>query len=874
MRYFSTLIITIISISALFCQTIYVKQNGNGDGSSWQQAMGDLQVALQEADFGVEVWVAEGIYKPTYCSTCGEVDKNTAFVLKDGVKLLGGFKGAEASSDQRLASENITILSGDIDGDNSLSNNSYTVVLTEEVSNQTLIDGFIIRDGNADSVNAGLGQESTSGAGFYNNGRGQGVVSHPVIRNCIFTDNYALGYGGAIYSDGSYEGNASPLLENVKFINNTANNSGGAFYGNAISLGLSDPIFRFCEFKGNKALDDNGGAMVHSGGGDGISNPIIEDCHFESNTAVLNGGAVFNSGNKGHCNPIFRRTVFVKNESSKGGAVFSDGSFEGETNPTFSDCEFLENHSMKDGGAVYNLASFDGFCQAVFERCNFENNQSTDSGGAILNNGSSGTCVPRFSNCEFIQNNATAFGAAFYNIGNSGHCNPDIYNCLFVKNRAYSAGAIYNLGSQEGQSNPNIINCTFVGNRANVGGAIYCNANDENGQSNPKVSNCIFYDNYAPTGEVFRIIYGYPEVEFCSFDLNSCDDLKDHVSSNINCGDGLIFSQELVFEDTLSGNFRLKSGASLIDQGSQAATMGANIQVDLDGNPRVVNGQVDYGAYEFTGASSIAPSITEEPQSQSACANEAVIFTIVASGSETISYQWQKDGSPIAGATQNMYQISSATLQDAGNYSCIVTNFVGTVESSIVTLTVKAQVEPMIQIVGPDTTVCIGELARIESSFVNGGTFPVFEWSKNNVSLPVNTDFYETNDLQEGDLIQCFLTSSVQCPTTNPVFSDQIMVSLDSCKSVSTIDIGEKYNIYLYPNPVSEVVNFEIEGYVGEIIVTIFNAQGSEIATKKVLASGSTKNYFSVDTPTIPAGTYFMNFKNEKKSTTHLFIKK
>jgi len=978
MKHITTLVIAIFFASTLFCQTIYVTQTGTGDGSSWQQAT-DLQNALEISSFGREIWVAEGIYKPTFCSTCGFTERNTSFAVKDGVKLLGGFNGTETQSDQRSATQNLTILSGDIDNDNTLANNSYSVLFTIRVSDQTLIDGFTIQDGNADFVGntSTFGERLHNGAGFFNNGQQQGQSSHPVVRNCTFTNNYAVGFGGAVYSDGSFEGNASPTFENVKFINNTAKDSGGGFYGNGTFRGgISDPVFRSCEFIGNQALEKDGGAMVNAGGAEGFSNPLIEDCRFESNKAYLEGGAVYNSGRQnGHGNPTFIKTVFIKNEAHLGGAVFSDG-FIGETNPRFIDCDFLENQAISlmipdadtikieigDGGAVYNLGSSGGSSLAKFERCNFENNRSTASGAAVLNNGSSGTCDPEFINCEFKQNVAEKFGAAMYNIGNAGHCNPKIYNCLFVKNRGFSAGAIYNLGSDGGNSSPFITNCTFVGNRAEVGGAIYCNANDEEGISAPTISNCVFYDNYAPTGEVFRIIFGFPKIEHSSFDLDSCDDFTDHISSNVNCGDGLVFSDEVYFVDTLAGDYRLKEGTSIIGQGNNMATMEADIQVDLDGNPRIINNVVDYGAYEFQGNMSMPPAITGQPESKDVCENEAVIFAIVAASNEAMTYQWKKDGSPIAGAIQSMYQISSANLQDAGNYSCEVTNSVGTAESTAATLVVEELVEfsvdltapstvcegaevqvsanlsnggdtpkimwflnsnplgtiedsvivsgifgvgtvsciaitslecvveetkfdsvditsvpfvtPELQLMGPDTVVCEGQLARFETSFSNGGQSPIFEWTKNNFPTSVSTDFYEATDLEDGDSIQCFMTSSEECPTLNPVFSDQVSVSVDTCNFVSTLDIEENYHISLYPNPVSEQVNFELEGFRGEVTVTIFNVQGSELDSKIVVVNSDTKDFFNVNLPNFPSGTYFMNFKNEKKSATLLFVKK
>lgn len=966
MKTFLLLLLSCFLSFGAYSQVIHVKPDATGNGTSWDEAT-DLQSALQSAFFGVEIWVAEGIYKPASCTICGEPERNTAFVIKDGVKLLGGFNGTETNSDQRLVTQNLTILSGDINNDNLLTDNSFTVVSTRSVSNQTLIDGFTIQGGNADFENSALGDSHNSGAGFYNNGQLQGFTSQPVLRNCIFTNNFAVGLGGAIYSDGSFGGNASPLFENVKFIDNSAKNSGGAFYGNAIFGGISNPTFSACEFTGNVAIDKDGGAMVNDGGTNGFSNSLIEDCHFEGNTAYLEGGAVLNIGNKGFSNPIFRNTVFIRNQGHLGGAVFSDG-FDGETKPQFIDCEFLENRAVSngvepaiqlgDGGAVYNLGSAGGFCQSEFVRCNFENNNSTGSGGAVLNNGTSGTCDPIFSNCEFKQNVSEKFGAVMYNIGNSGHCNPIITNCLFEKNTGFSAGAIYNLGADMGQSNPFISNCTFVGNRAEVGGAIYCNANDSLGQSNPVISNCVFYDNYAPTGKVFRIIYGFPTVEYSVFDLTTCEELTDHASSNVNCGDGLIFNREMFFKDTLNGDYSLLEGAPYIDEGNNDSA--AN-PVDLEGNPRIVNGKVDLGAYEFQGTIITPPAIVEQPQSANACENESVTFNIGVSSADSISYQWKKDGNLIPGANQSAYELTS-DLQSAGSYTCEVTNSAGTVESAVATLTVEelvpfsieleapstvcegAEVQvkaaftnggdtpkimwllnsnlidgaiddsitvsgifgvgtvscrvissqscvdeqtkvesvdissvpfvtPTIQITGPDTAVCVNETVLIESTITNGGTSPTYDWYLNNNLTTINMDFFQLDSLREGDIIQAVLTSSEECPSDNQVFSNEITLETKSCTS-SAIDISDNYDISLFPNPVDNILKIEAQGFTGELILSIFNAQGSEMATKKVKLGVSAGQMLEIKTPNYPSGTYFLNLKNKELSTTRLFIKK
>ncbi len=76
-------------------------------GLSWSDAFRDLQDALSAASMGDEIWVAQGVYKPT-----AGVDRDISFVLQNGVRLYGGFNGAEISRAQRNWTENVTILSG------------------------------------------------------------------------------------------------------------------------------------------------------------------------------------------------------------------------------------------------------------------------------------------------------------------------------------------------------------------------------------------------------------------------------------------------------------------------------------------------------------------------------------------------------------------------------------------------------------------------------------------------------------------------------------------------------------------------------------------------------------------------------------------
>ena len=77
----------------------------------------------------------------------------------------------------------------------------------------------------------------------------------------------------------------------------------------------------------------------------------------------------------------------------------------------------------------------------------------------------------------------------------------------------------------------------------------------------------------------------------------------------------------------------------------------------------------------------------------------------------------------------------------------------------------------------------------------------------------------------------------------------------------------------MFPNPVNNILKVETQGFKRELFVTIFNAQGSEMATKKVRLGNDDEQVIEIKTPNYPPGTYFLNIKNEELSTTRLFIK-
>jgi glucose/arabinose dehydrogenase len=88
-------------------------------------------------------------------------------------------------------------------------------------------------------------------------------------------------------------------------------------------------------------------------------------------------------------------------------------------------------------------------------------------------------------------------------------------------------------------------------------------------------------------------------------------------------------------------------------------------------------------------AQSQAPSITQQPANASVAAGQQVTFSVGASGSQPLSYQWQRNGSNIAGATSSSLSFVAASGDNGATFRVVVSNSAGTVTSNSASLTVS-----------------------------------------------------------------------------------------------------------------------------------------------------------------------------------------
>lgn len=288
----------------------YVKPTatGTGDGSSWDNASGDLQKMIDELAESTpsqtgEVWVAAGTYTPQSQLISGTA-YSASFRMRDGISVYGGFAGTESSKLDRLKKSampwdftNPTILEAAYynHGDLAWTNNKWTLTSDSRhvvwfapmsggtaFANVTTLDGVTIQGGYAQG---GTGQDdflTDRGAGVYMDG------ANAYLSNCIVRENYATGNGGGVYLKNG-------CVQTSLIYNNNADADGGAVYVENRGLVHRSMLTN------NSALNGAGvylynGAEASSDDADHPEYLILSTCVVSNNTVRGNGAVYCDKG--------------------------------------------------------------------------------------------------------------------------------------------------------------------------------------------------------------------------------------------------------------------------------------------------------------------------------------------------------------------------------------------------------------------------------------------------------------------------------------------------------------------------------------------------------------------------------------------------
>lgn len=134
-----------------------------------------------------------------------------------------------------------------------------------------------------------------------------------------------------------------------------------------------------------------------------------------------------------------------------------------------------------------------------------------------------------------------------------------------------------------------------------------------------------------------------------------------------------------------------------------------------------------------------APIITTQPQSQMVLAGGTANFFVIATGLPAVTYQWRFAGADLSGQTTSALQLTSVTTNQAGNYTVVVSNSIGSVTSAPALLTVNAAIVPP-GISTPPQSQGVVAGGNVTFSVVATGTAPLsYQWTFNGGALAGRT---------------------------------------------------------------------------------------------------------------------------------------
>lgn len=262
--------------------------------------------------------------------------------------------------------------------------------------------------------------------------------SSPLIQDCEFIDNYAT-YNGAAISMWRYDSWTAPVVRNCLFEGNTALGGCAVIIHSNVTATFENNTFRE-----NAGTYDGGALWIGYVQADTVQ---FRNNTFESNSAVSDGGGLYIVSSK----VKFDGDHFNGNEAnSLGGGVYAYD----ESDLTFEGCTFSHNEGSQ-GGAIHVSSE----SSVKINRCLFHNNTASVAGALWMSYYITG----HVSNSIFANNEASSAGGA---VSLTQFCHIPFSNCTFANNKAVNSGGALRL---YWDSDPVIRNSIFWGNEAAEG---------------------------------------------------------------------------------------------------------------------------------------------------------------------------------------------------------------------------------------------------------------------------------------------------------------------------------------------------------------------------------------------------------------------
>ena len=198
------------------------------------------------------------------------------------------------------------------------------------------------------------------------------------------------------------------------------------------------------------------------------------------------------------------------------------------------------------------------------------------------------------------------------------------------------------------------------------------------------------------------------------------------------------------------------------------------------------------GAGTAAAAPATAPTISSQPSNQTVTAGQTATFAVTASGSGTLSYQWQKNGTAISGATSASYTTPATTSADNGaKFVVVVSNSAGNVTSGAARLTVNAAATVSLN-ASPTSlsfgSVNVGSSSALSVTFTNAGSSAV---TVSNVT--VSGAGFNATGISSGQVVAAGQTATLNvtfAPGTSGALTGSVTVASNATNSPSTVALS------------------------------------------------------------------------------------
>jgi hypothetical protein len=586
--------------SAERTRVFYVKKGATGSGTSWKNALGDINNALVAAqgNGGGQIWVSQGTYIPSKRTDIYD-SRSATFQLINGVGLYGGFDCNGTTSLWKDFND------GDSQG--------WTIVNDSgQTSSWSASSGKMVQSNMVGISNDGIADRGTYA--WYQNGTEW--EDYHVSATLKTSGTYSIGIMFRYQDVNNYYRFSMDRYRQRRLLVKKVAGTVTLLAGDSVACVQGRTYNTEIVAQGSEIKVVVDGNVVFSVIDDSLAKGSVALYSYRDNSCTFDDVNVMGYPTRNWqayptvlSGDINNNDVGDLTDSSRFENAYHVVTGSGTDNSAVLDGFTIANghawvNSADDdiysGGGIYNISG-----SPSIVNCRFQRNSAHYKGGAMYNYNSS----PIVENCTFWSNHTNHYGGAVYNASYSNpHSSPKFINCLITKNtslcwycsqRHGDGGGFYNDYYCDSQ----LVNCTIRGNYAKYFGGVL-NRSNSSSDGLVAIVNSILWGNTAAdesSGIVGLNIGGIAySVSY------SCIQDSDANDSSIPFGGGANHNidDNPRFVSADGNDYRLQAGSPCIDAGDNNAVP-QGITTDINGIPRILDGDgngtsvVDMGAYEY-----------------------------------------------------------------------------------------------------------------------------------------------------------------------------------------------------------------------------------------------------------------------------------